>query len=61
MQIHNVSYNTEPFDSFQSGYTVSGSLNRKLCPMPIQKETPAGLIDTVCNGDIEENHAGLCK
>lgn len=31
------------------------------CPIPIQKETPDGFVDTVCNSSIEQNHAGLCR
>lgn len=29
--------------------------------MPIQRETPTGLVDTVCNGDVDDNSAGLCR
>ncbi|XP_023290946.2 E3 ubiquitin-protein ligase lubel isoform X1 [Lucilia cuprina] len=32
-----------------------------LCPIPIQKETPTGLVDTRCNGDVPEKHAGMCR
>lgn len=31
------------------------------CPMPIQKETPGGLVDTRCNNDVPDHHAGLCR
>lgn len=31
------------------------------CPVPLQKEAPKGLVDTVCNGEVSDNHAGLCR
>lgn len=40
---------------------LDGDGAKVTCPMPIQKETPAGLIDTVCNGDIADHQAGLCR
>lgn len=61
LQIHNISYDPKPLTNSQSSSIDIENSIRKLCPIPIQKETPAGLIDTVCNGDIEENNAGLCK
>lgn len=60
--MHNVPYNTDPLDfGVQQIDSEENTPLKKLCPMPIQKETPSGLIDTVCNGDIEENSAGLCR
>lgn len=52
--MHNIPFSTEP-DATNEG------TNSKLCQVPIQKETPSGLVDTVCKGDIEENNAGLCR
>lgn len=51
----------EPGEAFEEINTGNSNSVRKLCPIPIQKETPNGLVDTVCNGDIEEKSAGLCK
>lgn len=31
------------------------------CPIPLQKETPKGLVDTVCNNDVVKDQAGLCR
>ncbi|XP_066156039.1 E3 ubiquitin-protein ligase lubel isoform X2 [Euwallacea fornicatus] len=31
------------------------------CLVPLQKETPSGLIDTVCNGEVGPGQAGLCR
>lgn len=52
--MHNIPFSTEP-DATNEG------TNSKLCQVPIQKETPSGLVDTVCKGDIEEGSAGLCR
>lgn len=52
--MYNIPFSTEP-DATNEG------TNSKLCQVPIQKETPSGLVDTVCKGDIEENNAGLCR
>lgn len=35
--------------------------NPKKCPVPLQKETPTGLFDTICNDEVLDGHAGLCK
>lgn len=63
--MHNVPFNTEPLDFGVQPESAQNSEesepHRKLCPMPVQRETPAGFIDTVCKGDIEENSAGLCR
>lgn len=56
--MHDVPFNTEPFEGGQSN---SKEFEPKTCPIPIQKETPAGLIDTLCNIDVAENQAGMCK
>lgn len=63
--MHNVPFNTEPLDfgvQPENTENVEDSASlRKLCPMPVQRETPGGFIDTVCKGDIEVNSAGLCR
>ncbi|CAD6231835.1 GSCOCG00001610001-RA-CDS [Cotesia congregata] len=46
---HGIEFNTE-----------NSSGDRK-CKVQLQKETPTGVIDAVCNSDVVENHAGLCR
>lgn len=63
-QINDVDFNTDPFDGPQTAdENEDGAKARakNLCPMPIQKETPTGLVDTVCNGDVAQENAGLCR
>ncbi|KAL1491493.1 hypothetical protein ABEB36_012082 [Hypothenemus hampei] len=31
------------------------------CPVPLQKDTPSGLLDTVCSNDVNPGQAGLCR
>lgn len=60
LQMNNVPFSTNPIE----GKTPSeweGARAKILCPMPIQKETPNGLVDTICNGDVVEQQAGLCR
>lgn len=59
--MHNVPFSTEPGEVFPGMNTNEVHSIRKLCPIPIQKETPTGLVDALCIGDIEENSAGLCR
>lgn len=59
--MHNISFSTEPGEAIPVTNSNEENSIRKLCPIPIQKETPNGLVDTVCKGDIEENSAGLCR
>lgn len=56
--MHKVAFNTEPMDNVQES---EGAKAKLYCPMPIQKETPNGLVDTICNGDIANHQAGLCR
>jgi E3 ubiquitin-protein ligase RNF31 len=62
LQINNVDFETEPnawmLKELQHEW---GAHNPMRCPIPLQKETPTGLVDTVCNGDVEKGHAGMCK
>lgn len=58
--MHKISFNTKPLDGGST--TDSDGAKAKLtCPMPVQKETPTGMIDTVCNGDTADHQAGLCR
>lgn len=43
------------------GSTSSTAASSNKCPIPIQKETPAGLVDTICQNDVERDHAGMCR
>lgn len=64
LQMNKVQYNIEPLERLRDedyGEASARARARKLCPMPIQKETPTGLFDTVCNGDVNDNSAGLCR
>ncbi|XP_057670807.1 E3 ubiquitin-protein ligase lubel isoform X3 [Diorhabda carinulata] len=31
------------------------------CLVPLQKETPAGLIDSICNNEVHSGESGLCR
>lgn len=42
-------------------HSTDGAKPLNRCPIPLQKETPAGLVDTICNGDVPDNQAGLCR
>lgn len=41
--------------------TEAGAGTQQKCPIPLQKETPSGLEDTICNGEVNYGNAGLCK
>ncbi|KAG7200340.1 hypothetical protein KM043_017799 [Ampulex compressa] len=42
-------------------YDVDGPPGERKCKVQLQKETPTGVVDAVCNSDIVEGHAGLCR
>ncbi|XP_055850682.1 E3 ubiquitin-protein ligase lubel-like [Episyrphus balteatus] len=52
--------NDVPFD-VDPIVVEGGSKSSSKCPIPLQKETPKGLVDTVCNSDVQNDHAGLCR
>lgn len=58
--MNKINFDTEPMDGVIPTDS-DGAKAKILCPMPIQKETPNGMIDTVCNGDIADHQAGLCR
>ncbi|XP_055549058.1 E3 ubiquitin-protein ligase lubel isoform X10 [Wyeomyia smithii] len=60
LTMHNVTYDTEPSEILKQEYLQNANAAQR-CPIPLQKETPAGLMDTICNGDVPEAHAGLCR
>ncbi|XP_062545752.1 E3 ubiquitin-protein ligase lubel isoform X2 [Armigeres subalbatus] len=61
LTMHNVTYNTEPSELMKREFLEGGAAAMQ-CPIPIQRENPAGgLMDTVCNGDVPDGYAGLCR
>lgn len=60
---NNVSFEVDPIEApnSENDNEPSSSKKKELCPIPIQKETPTGLVDTKCNGDVPEKHAGMCR
>ncbi|EAT37920.1 AAEL010147-PA, partial [Aedes aegypti] len=60
LTMHNVSYDTEPSELMKREFLEGGGASMK-CPIPLQRETPAGLMDTICNGEVPDGYAGLCR
>ncbi|XP_039308774.1 E3 ubiquitin-protein ligase lubel isoform X3 [Solenopsis invicta] len=42
-------------------YDTEGPIGERRCKVQLQKETPTGVVDAVCNSDVVEGHAGLCR
>lgn len=42
-------------------YDTQGPAGERKCKVQLQKETPTGVVDAVCNSDVVEGHAGLCR
>ncbi|KYN11519.1 RING finger protein 31 [Trachymyrmex cornetzi] len=42
-------------------YDTEGPVGQRKCKVQLQKETPTGVVDAVCNSDVVEGHAGLCR
>jgi E3 ubiquitin-protein ligase RNF31 len=60
LQINNINFDMEStFPNAINGDGAKSTVAR--CPIQLQKETPSGLVDTVCNNDVAEGHAGLCR
>lgn len=53
-QINDVDFDTEP-------QMTEGAKAIVKCPIQLQKETPSGLVDTVCNSEVPDAHAGMCR
>lgn len=51
---------TEHKIKFDTNKEENAQANVK-CPVPLQRETPNGLIDTVCNNDAIQGQGGLCR
>ncbi|ETN62156.1 hypothetical protein AND_006159 [Anopheles darlingi] len=60
LQMNNVSFDTEPSELMKQEL-MNGQSSMLKCPIPLQKETPAGLMDMICSAEVPENHAGLCR
>lgn len=58
---HNVSYDVDPPAAAEATDKLKGIYKTTaLCPIPLQKETPKGLVDTFCKNDVPPKHAGMC-
>ncbi|CAD1473557.1 unnamed protein product, partial [Heterotrigona itama] len=42
-------------------YDTEGPAGERKCKVQLQKETPTGVVDAVCNSDVVQGHAGLCR
>ncbi|KAH8279778.1 hypothetical protein KR054_005550 [Drosophila jambulina] len=56
-----VHFDTEPLQLKDESSTSSQARALARCPIPLQKETPQGLVDTVCNTEVPDKHAGMCR
>nr|NP_001260160.1 linear ubiquitin E3 ligase, isoform J [Drosophila melanogaster]AGB92696.1 linear ubiquitin E3 ligase, isoform J [Drosophila melanogaster] len=57
----NVKFDTEPMQIKDESSSSSKARAQARCPIPLQKETPQGLVDTVCNTEVPDKHAGMCR
>lgn len=58
--MHNIAFETEPSEALQM-VDEENNKNNKKCPIQLQKETPTGLVDTICKDEVLDGNAGLCK
>ncbi|EDW51907.1 GM13847 [Drosophila sechellia] len=56
-----VRFDTEPMQIKDESSSSSKARAQARCPIPLQKETPQGLVDTVCNTEVPDKHAGMCR
>ncbi|KAH8238928.1 hypothetical protein KR038_008223 [Drosophila bunnanda] len=56
-----VQFDTEPLQMKDESSSSSQARALARCPIPLQKETPQGLVDTVCNTEVPDKHAGMCR
>ncbi|EDX04009.1 GD22543 [Drosophila simulans] len=56
-----VKFDTEPMQIKDESSSSSKARAQARCPIPLQKETPQGLVDTVCNTEVPDKHAGMCR
>lgn len=53
--------NKIPFDKDLPTVNEENASSILKCPIPLQKETPNGLIDAVCSSEVLPGQAGLCR
>jgi E3 ubiquitin-protein ligase RNF31 len=58
VQENNISFDTELPPNLKAQEQNGEQLK---CLVQLQRETPAGMIDTVCKEDTAEGQAGLCR
>lgn len=58
--MHNIPFETLPSKALQ-GLDDDNVKNNRKCPIQLQKETPTGMVDTICNDEVQDGNAGLCK
>ncbi|KAH8297890.1 hypothetical protein KR018_000389 [Drosophila ironensis] len=56
-----VKFDTEPVQLKDESSSSTKARAQARCPIPLQKETPQGLVDTVCNTEVPDKHAGMCR
>lgn len=56
-QINSIDFDTEAPPPSNEG----GAKAIVKCLVQLQKETPSGLVDAVCNNEVPDGHAGLCR
>ncbi|KPU73487.1 uncharacterized protein Dana_GF14481, isoform D [Drosophila ananassae] len=56
-----VKFDTEPIQTKDESSSSTKARAQARCPIPLQKETPQGLVDTVCNTEVPDKHAGMCR
>lgn len=42
-------------------YDTEAPVGDRKCKVQLQKETPAGVVDAICQSDVVKGHAGLCR
>ncbi|KAF5269138.1 hypothetical protein FQR65_LT02438 [Abscondita terminalis] len=50
-----------PFDTEAAHEKEENAAAILKCLVPLQKETPAGLVDSMCNNEVTPGQAGLCR
>ncbi|XP_036226343.2 E3 ubiquitin-protein ligase lubel isoform X4 [Bactrocera oleae] len=60
---YNIQYDEDPVELPNNHVEDASTATPKMprCPIPLQKETPTGLVDTVCSGEVPDKHAGMCR
>ncbi|XP_039949978.1 E3 ubiquitin-protein ligase lubel isoform X4 [Bactrocera tryoni] len=60
---NNIQYDEDPTELSGNHVEDASTSTPKVprCPIPLQKETPTGMVDTVCSGEVPDKHAGMCR